>query len=88
MKEGHFIKALLLIGFVARNRNGGIDWPFYITPKHNRNWRHLRANWRIGNRFYVFRNLPGVIKWDDNRLLPRRWGFGILGFIEFGDRGH
>jgi hypothetical protein len=36
--------------------------------------------------FYLFRNRPGVIKWLPGRMLPRRWGFGILGF-EFGDRG-
>lgn len=37
-------------------------------------------------RFYCFKNLPGVIKWERGRLLPRRWGFGVCG-IEFGDRG-
>lgn len=36
--------------------------------------------------FGVFRNLPGVIKWEKGRLLPRRWGFHILG-LEIGDRG-
>jgi hypothetical protein len=52
-----------------------------------KDWKHLRA-WVICNGwFYVFRNLPGVIKWQKGRLLPRRWGFGIAGLIEFGDRG-
>lgn len=36
--------------------------------------------------FGVFRNLPWVIKWEKGRLLPRRWGFHILG-LEIGDRG-
>jgi hypothetical protein len=36
--------------------------------------------------FGVFRNLPGVIKWEPGRLLPRRWGVQILG-LEIGDRG-
>lgn len=36
--------------------------------------------------FGMFRNLPGVIKWEKGRLLPRRWGFHIFG-LEIGDRG-
>lgn len=36
--------------------------------------------------FGAFRNLPHVIKWEKGRLLPRRWGFRILG-LEIGDRG-
>ncbi len=36
--------------------------------------------------FGVFRNVPGVIKWEKGRLLPRRWGIQIFG-LEIGDRG-
>jgi hypothetical protein len=76
------IKFLLWVGFVARNSDGGIDWPFHTPPAWL--WQyHLHHNWKP----YLFRNLPGVIKWKKGRLLPRRWGGGWLGF-EFGDRGH
>lgn len=76
------IKLLLRIGFVARRHNGTITWPFHVSP-----WFVIRHNILYGPRFYVFHNLPHVIKWVPGRLLPRRWGFGICG-IEFGDRGH
>jgi hypothetical protein len=52
-----------------------------ISPWHI--WVYL---WRSKNYAGVFRNRPGVIKWIPGKLLPRRWGFRLLGF-EFGDRG-
>lgn len=76
------IRLLLWTGLVARNRDGRIVWPFHVAP-----WFVIRHHFLYGQRFYIFRNLPGVIKWVPGRLLPRRWGFGICGF-EFGDRGH
>jgi hypothetical protein len=76
------IKFLLWVGFVARNHDDTIVWPFHVSPK----W--IRAHhWKHDRRIYFFRNLPGVIKWVPGRLLPRRWGIGFCG-IEFGDRGH
>lgn len=78
-----FIRSLLWIGFVSRDRgNGKIAWPFRIPSRHAicYHWWHDRAP-------YCFKNLPGVVKWKKGRLLPRRWGGGWLGF-EFGDRGH
>ena len=62
----------------------------YISPWWH--WKIALFNppWRedpfLGGWFGLFRNKPGVIKWIPGRLLPRRWGFYILGF-EFGDRG-
>jgi hypothetical protein len=82
------IKILLLIGFVSRNTDGKIDWPFRIPPKHVfSDFKSFICYCRFFGPFYIFRNKPGVIKWIPGRLLPRRWGFGIYGF-EFGDRGH
>lgn len=93
-----FIRFLLWIGFVKIGRKSNqcsldamgqllymypetIIWPFHWPPMHV--FRYLL---KYGPRVYVFRNLPGVIKWLPGRLLPMRWGFGICG-IEFGDRG-
>ena len=59
-----------------------IIWPFSVPPLHIIRYC-LKCK---GQRIYRFRNLPGVIKYVPGRLLPLRWGFGILGF-EFGDRG-
>lgn len=92
------IRFLLWVGFVKFGRksticdfgeNGEliyrypeqIIWPFHSSPRHM-----VRYLIKTGPRFYLFRNLPGVIKWLPGRLLPMRWGFGICGF-EFGDRG-
>lgn len=82
-------KVLLYVGVVRLKANGDMRWPIHIAPfwiwkaflKHPVNMTKLHGA------FYVFRNLPGVIKWEKGRLLPRRWGFGILGLVEFGDRG-
>jgi len=82
------IRLLIWIGFVRRDRNGKIVWPFRVPPKHMcSTWPMFLMYCRyIGWKPYRFRNLPHVIKWVPGRLLPRRWGFGWLGF-EFGDRG-
>jgi len=73
-----------------------VRWPFSVSPWWI--WRlhflnGLRGLLRrptyvpaMGDWFGVFRNKPGVVKWENGRLLPRRWGFYIVGF-EFGDRG-
>lgn len=88
------IRFLTWVGFVSRRRDGTIAWPFHVPPRHQfSTYRGRRmAGWRAVGRMtnwrpYVFRNLPGVVKWKPGRLLPRRWGFGWAGF-EFGDRGH
>lgn len=84
------IRFLLWLGLVARHHTTGkICWPLHFAPWHM--WKAVirsRGLRRMHGWFYVFRNVPGVIKWQEGRLLPRRWGFGILGLIEFGDRGH
>lgn len=80
------IGLLLRIGLVTRRHDGSIRWPLHIRPLWM--WRHPIVTLRCSSGlFYVFRNLPGVIKWREGRLLPVRWGFGIAGLIEFGDRG-
>lgn len=83
------VQLMIWIGLIRRKDDGSIRWPVHIAPRHV--WRMVLKNPRNMTKFYglfyVFRNLPGVIKWEKGRLLPRRWGFGILGLIEFGDRG-
>lgn len=83
-KDSAVIKFLLWVGFVSRRNDHtrAIVWPFSVPSRDM-----FRFYLKHGPRFYVFRNLPGVIKWRKGRLLPRRWGFGFCGF-EFGDRGH
>lgn len=96
------IKFLLWVGFVKIGRKSivcdigpegqltyrypeQVIWPFHVPPM----WQLkllLRGRAVMGWKPYVFRNLKGVIKWKEGRLLPRRWGFGWIGF-EFGDRG-
>jgi hypothetical protein len=79
------IRLLQWIGLV-RLRDGRVRWPFYVWPA----WLWRARFWpACGKReplVGVFRNLPGVVKWEPRRLLPRRWGIWVLGF-EFGDRG-
>lgn len=75
------INLLLYIGLVTRRPDGTVRGPLHIPP-YEHFWHYVK----FGPRVYVFRNLPGVIKWLPGRLLPRRWGIGICGF-EFGDRG-
>ena len=86
------IRVLAKVGLVAIDRKGVVHWPFYIAPWEmwkmyflNPEWSHSHCK-AIGGWFAFFRNSPGVIKWIPGRLLPRRWGFRIIGF-EFGDRG-
>lgn len=60
----------------------------YVAPRHRwTKWNEFYATIRFYKPFYIFRNVPGVIKWIPGKLLPRRWGFGIFGLIEFGSRG-
>ncbi len=79
------INILLRIGLVTRRHNGTIRWPLSFAPIWC--WRHPIRYARFSGWFGVFRNLPGIIKWREGRLLPVRWGFHIMGLIEFGDRG-
>lgn len=83
------VKTLLRIGLIRIRDNGKIRWPVYVAPKHH--WisfaKHPIGMTKYSGVFYVFRNVPGVIKWKPGRMLPRRWGFGFFGLLEFGDRG-
>ena len=80
------IRLLIWVGLTRRIDNGKLFVPFHWPPKHVF-MTHLRAGGKRGfKRVYVFRNVPGVVKWIPGRLLPRRWGIGFCG-IEFGDRG-
>lgn len=84
------IRFLIWLGLVRRRENGSIRWPIHFAPA----WiwkafvRHpINMTKAGGGAIYVFRNRPEVIKWTPGRLLPRRWGVGFFGLIEFGDRG-
>ena len=73
-----------------------VRWPFHWSPWwiwkilfiNGLRWLLRRPNYSsmLGGWFGFFRNRPGVVKWEKGRLLPRRWGFYIIGF-ELGDRG-
>lgn len=83
------IRLLLWIGFVARKPDGSIAWPIRVAPKWIfRDWASFRGWIKFHRGIYLFRNLPGIIKWVPGRLLPRRWGIGFFGLVEIGDRGH
>jgi hypothetical protein len=80
------LRLLARIGLIRIETDGKVRWPihsnswdlwkiFFLHP-FDRGW-----GW-----FGVFRNRPGVIKWEQGRLLPRRWGIRIIG-LEIGDRG-
>lgn len=80
-------RVLFRIGFIRRNNDGSIRWPFYVAPRWHWQVMLFPKNGpypyqRIG----FFRNLPHVIDHVPGSWLPRRWGFFILGF-EFGQRG-
>lgn len=87
--NNRLMRLLVWIG-LTNYINGKYTLPISLAPKHvwfgsvKDAWHHAR----FYGPFYTFRNLPGVIKWREGRLLPRRWGFGIFGLIEIGDRGH
>ena len=78
-------KLLARIGIIRIKPDGTARWPIYVSPLWI--WQ-VYCFPAVGKRdlFGVFRNKPGVIKWEKNRLLPRRWGIRIGGF-EIGDRG-
>lgn len=59
---------------------------FHISPAHWWWFLLLHGGKDPFPRCGIFRNKPGVIKWIPGKLLPRRWGFYVLGF-EFGERG-
>jgi len=71
-------------------------WKFYFHCFLRGEWlsgRDSKGRFRTGfpfgcpfAAFGVFRNLPGVVKWENGRMLPRRWGVQIFG-LEIGDRG-
>lgn len=79
---GLIVAILLRIGLVSMDYDGDIRWPFHMPEYWGMFWFHIKS----GPWVYIFRNHPGVVKWQENRFLPRRWGFGVIGF-EFGDRG-
>lgn len=82
------LKGLVRIGLTRKELDGTYRVPFHIAPKWVwKDWRTIRAHMKLHGSFYLFRNLPGVIKWVPGRMLPRRWGFGVYGLFEFGDRG-
>jgi hypothetical protein len=76
--------------------DGWMWWRLYLRLFFRGEWfcsRDGKGNFRTGfpfgcpyAAFGVFRNLPGVTKWEPGRLLPRRWGVQIFG-LEIGDRG-
>lgn len=83
------VRMLLWIGLIARRQDGSIAYPVRVAPRWVFRSRRTLIGWiRLHAPVYVFRNLPGVIKWKGDRLLPRRWGVGFFGLIEIGDRGH
>lgn len=98
MKLRRTVSLLVKIGLIRVNDEGQIRWPISFAPKWvwkgglKTIWTHAKFFGFSGGGktflgFYVFHNLPGVIKWEKNRLLPRRWGGGFCGLIEIGDRG-
>lgn len=82
-------KLLLRVGLITKDRDGEIHYPIHVAPLWLWKWfmRHPINMTCCNGAFYLFRNVPGVIKWLPGRLLPRRWGFGLFGLVEFGDRG-
>lgn len=86
------IRLLLRIGLVRRRDDGSIRWPLHLCPRTTWlvQWRTMVIHRSLTKGsfppFGVFRNLPGIIKWQPGRWLPRRWGFHFFG-LEIGDRG-
>lgn len=80
------IRLLARIGLVRIRPDGKTRWPVHscswdVWKIHFRHPFDRQWGW-----FGVFRNRPGVVKWEKGRMLPRRWGFRVLG-LEIGDRG-
>lgn len=84
------VELLLRIGLVRRKTDGSVRWPVSCNWQWTWwkiwFWNGPFSKDSLGGWFGVFRNRPGVIKWEKGRLLPRRWGIRVFGF-EFGDRG-
>lgn len=82
IRVSKWIDLLLAIGIVSLSRTSlsGIRWPVSWS------WNMCQMLWRTRDFAGLFRNKPGVVKWRRGRLLPRRWGFYVLG-LEIGDRG-
>jgi len=78
------LSPLVRIGITTLKPDGTYHNPIHIAPKHR--WKNWRVCLKLHGIFYTFTNhhcnpkVPG-------RLLPFRWGFGIAGLIEIGDRG-
>lgn len=73
-------RVLLRIGLL-RGFDGKLRGPVSFNPWHM--WTYMvRRHDFCG----IFRNRPNVIRRVRGSLLPRRWGFYLLGF-EFGHRG-
>jgi len=83
---------LLWIGLIRVRADCTIRWPVSICSRTwwLVQWRTMLIERSLTRGSFpplgVFRNLPGIIKWQPGRLLPRRWGFHVFG-IEIGDRG-
>lgn len=82
-----FKRLLVRIGIIRIETNGKVRWPIHSCSRDM--WKvvlfHHPCDPYFGW-FGVFRNLPGFVKWEEGRLLPRRWGIRIIG-LEIGDRG-
>lgn len=82
IRVSKWIDLLLAIGIVSISRTSlsGVRWPVSFS------WGMTKMFWRTRDFAGLFHNKPGVVKWRRGRLLPRRWGFHLLG-LEIGDRG-
>ena len=69
------------VGVVRIRPDGSLRLPVSVSP-----WWIWKSLYRQRSWFGVFRNRPGIVKWERGRLLPRRWGFRFVG-LEIGDRG-
>lgn len=85
--QKHLRRLLCRIGLIRRDeQTRKVVWPVRVAPWHMWKFWLLKAGREPFPRVGVFRNLPGVVKHIPGRLLPRRWGFRVLG-LEIGDRG-
>lgn len=82
------LRLLLWVGIIRIRADGTIHWPVRLAPWWIwKRWKYIRGQVQCSGWLYLFRNRSGIIKWEKGRLLPRRWGIGLCGLIEFGDRG-